>query len=100
VWLLEEIDEKTTRPIVRVRSDYNPGLLSTLSPKIPNELGSFVMQPKTLRVLKQPAERDEAVDGQPCELYTYAGDNHNISANFGIAMQRTLAFFDKYVKDQ
>jgi hypothetical protein len=56
VWLLEEIDEKTTRLIVRVRGDYNPGLLSTLSVGIPNELGSLVMQPKTLRVLKQRAE--------------------------------------------
>jgi hypothetical protein len=56
VWILEEIDEKTTRLIVRVRSDYNPGLLSTLSVGIPNELGSLVMQPKTLQVLKQRAE--------------------------------------------
>ena len=56
VWFLEEIDEKTMRLIVRVRSDYRPGLLSTLSMGIPNELGSLVMQPKTLRVLKQRAE--------------------------------------------
>ena len=56
VWFLEEIDEKATRLIVRVRSDYNRGLLSTLSGGIPNELGSLVMQPKTLRVLKQRAE--------------------------------------------
>ena len=34
------------------------------------------------------------------ELYTYPGDNHNINANFGVAMQRTVAFFDKYVKGQ
>jgi len=57
VWFLEEMDEKKTRLIVRVRSDTNPGLLSTLSAGIPNELGSLVMQPKTLRVLKQRAER-------------------------------------------
>jgi hypothetical protein len=56
VWVLEEIDGRTTRLIVRVRSDTNPGLLSTLSMGIPNELGSLVMQPKTLRVLKQRAE--------------------------------------------
>ena len=56
VWYLEEIDEKTTRLIVRVRSDYSPGLLSTLTTTIPNELGNLVMQPKTLRVLKQRAE--------------------------------------------
>jgi dipeptidyl aminopeptidase/acylaminoacyl peptidase len=38
--------------------------------------------------------------GKPAELYTYPGDNHDIAANFGIAMQRTVAFFDKYVKGQ
>jgi hypothetical protein len=56
VWVLEEIDDRTTRLIVRVRTDTNPGLLSTLSAGIPNELGSLVMQSKTLRTLKQRAE--------------------------------------------
>jgi dipeptidyl aminopeptidase/acylaminoacyl peptidase len=32
------------------------------------------------------------------ELYVYEGDNHNISNNFGIAMQRSIQFFDTYVK--
>jgi dipeptidyl aminopeptidase/acylaminoacyl peptidase len=32
------------------------------------------------------------------ELYIYEGDNHNISNNFGIAMQRSIQFFDTYVK--
>jgi dipeptidyl aminopeptidase/acylaminoacyl peptidase len=45
-------------------------------------------------------EACQAVDKQSCELYTYPGDNHNISANFGVAMQRTVAFFDEYVKGQ
>ena len=36
--------------------------------------------------------------GKPVELYTYPGDNHNINGNFVVAMQRTIAFFDKYVK--
>jgi len=56
VWFLEEIDEDTTRLIVRVRSDHDPGLLSTLSTAISNILGRVVMQPKTLKVLKQRAE--------------------------------------------
>ena len=56
-WVLEQIDERTTRLIVRVRTDFSPGVLSALSAGIPNELGSLVMQPKTLRVLKQRAER-------------------------------------------
>jgi dipeptidyl aminopeptidase/acylaminoacyl peptidase len=36
--------------------------------------------------------------GQPAELYIYQGDDHNISANFATAMERSVAFFDEYVK--
>jgi dipeptidyl aminopeptidase/acylaminoacyl peptidase len=36
--------------------------------------------------------------GQVAELYIYEGDNHNISANFGTAAQRSVAFFDEHVK--
>jgi len=35
---------------------------------------------------------------QPVELYKYEGDNHNISGNFILAMQRSVEFFDKYLK--
>lgn len=34
----------------------------------------------------------------PAELYLYEGDNHNISANFGLAMRRSIEFFDRHVK--
>ncbi|MCE1254759.1 MAG: alpha/beta fold hydrolase [Anaerolineae bacterium] len=33
------------------------------------------------------------------QYYVYPDDNHNINANFGTAMQRTLDFFDQYVKN-
>ncbi|CAN5800630.1 hypothetical protein BH10CHL1_BH10CHL1_36770 [soil metagenome] len=36
--------------------------------------------------------------GKTVELYTYAGDNHNISANFNVAMAHSLEFFDQYLK--
>jgi fermentation-respiration switch protein FrsA (DUF1100 family) len=36
--------------------------------------------------------------GKPVELFTYEGDNHNISLNFGTAMARSIQFFDTYVK--
>lgn len=36
--------------------------------------------------------------GKETELFTYPGDDHNISANFGTAMQRSVEFFDKYLK--
>jgi fermentation-respiration switch protein FrsA (DUF1100 family) len=36
--------------------------------------------------------------GRPAELFVYEGDNHNISANFGQAMARSIQFFNLYVK--
>ncbi len=36
--------------------------------------------------------------GMPISLYTYPGDNHNISANFNTAMARSVAFFDRWLK--
>ena len=45
------------------------------------------------RLYAQLSEIDERT-----ELYIYEGDNHNISNNFGMAMQRSIQFFDKYVK--
>lgn len=42
---------------------------------------------------------DEMVQAnQGVELYLYDGDNHNISNNFSVAMQRTIEFFDRYLK--
>lgn len=36
--------------------------------------------------------------GQTADLYTYEGDNHNISGNFATAMTRTIEFFDAVLK--
>lgn len=36
---------------------------------------------------------------QAAELYLYEGDNHNISNSFSLAMQRTIVFFDTYLKE-
>jgi len=43
---------------------------------------------------------DEALrnSGKPVELYTYEGDNHNLSNNLDMALQRSVDFFDKYLK--
>ncbi len=37
-------------------------------------------------------------EGKEVELYIYDGDDHNLSGNFSIAMQRSIEFFDKYLK--
>ena len=33
------------------------------------------------------------------EFYSYEGDNHNLSNNLGVALQRSVDFFDKYLKN-
>jgi dipeptidyl aminopeptidase/acylaminoacyl peptidase len=44
------------------------------------------------------AKRIEAVGGT-VEYYEYPGDNHNISKNLKTALQRSVEFFDRYVKN-
>jgi len=36
--------------------------------------------------------------GKAVEFYTYEGADHNIAGGFSLAMQRTIAFFDAYLK--
>lgn len=36
--------------------------------------------------------------GKPVKLYAYEGDDHNLSNNLNIALQRSVDFFDKYLK--
>lgn len=38
--------------------------------------------------------------GQAVEFYAYEGDNHNLSGYFTTAMDRTIEFFDRYLKPQ
>jgi dipeptidyl aminopeptidase/acylaminoacyl peptidase len=39
-----------------------------------------------------------AAAGKTSELFTYPGDDHNISNNFSTAMRRSVEFFDRYLK--
>jgi dipeptidyl aminopeptidase/acylaminoacyl peptidase len=38
--------------------------------------------------------------GKVVEFYGYEGDNHNLSNQFGMAMARSIQFFDTYLKGQ
>jgi dipeptidyl aminopeptidase/acylaminoacyl peptidase len=42
--------------------------------------------------------RQVKASGGVVEFYTYEGDNHNIANNFSLAMYRSLAYFDRYLK--
>lgn len=45
------------------------------------------------------ADQMSAVN-QPYELFLYEGDDHDISSNFDIAMDRTVTFFDQHLKGE
>ena len=55
VWVLEPIDETTTRLIVRFRQKWEPGMMG-VAIWIGDELGSLIMQPRTLKGIKMRAE--------------------------------------------
>jgi fermentation-respiration switch protein FrsA (DUF1100 family) len=40
-----------------------------------------------------------AAVGGAADLFTYEGDNHNLSGQFNAAMRRSIEFFDRYVKN-
>ena len=44
---------------------------------------------------------DEALknSNKPVELFTYEGDNHNLSNNLSTALQRSVDFFDDILKE-
>jgi uncharacterized protein len=46
----------------------------------------------------QTLAKDLQDAGKPVELYTYPGSDHNISQGFALAMSRSVAFFDRYLK--
>ena len=56
VWVLEPIDAESTRLIVRFRQTWPSGSSNGLFFWIGDELGSLVMQPKTLSGIKERAE--------------------------------------------
>lgn len=46
----------------------------------------------------QKLEQQLKAVGKPAQLFTYEGDDHNISRNLRTALNRSVAFFDKHVK--
>jgi dipeptidyl aminopeptidase/acylaminoacyl peptidase len=46
----------------------------------------------------QTLSADLQAAGKSVQLYTYPGDDHNISAHFSVAITRSVAYFDHYLK--
>jgi len=85
--------------------EQNPGFWASISPNSfladisgPLELHHSITDESVPVAASQTLHAEMLAAGKPVDLYTYPGDNHNISRNFATAMQRTVAFFDKFVK--
>ncbi|OGK25352.1 peptidase [Candidatus Roizmanbacteria bacterium RIFCSPHIGHO2_02_FULL_38_11] len=48
----------------------------------------------------QTLEKQMQEAGKTVEFYTYPGDDHNISSYFNSAMQRSVEFFNRYLKEK
>lgn len=66
--------------------------------------GSSAYTIDALNALSSPVEFSQKLaeemkfSGKEMELFTYDGDDHNLSTGFNTAMQRSVEFFDKHLK--
>ena len=85
--------------------DENPQFWAAISPNsYLNDLSGPIQLHHGTADHSVPVEFSEILNaeiqevGNLVEFYTYEDDNHNISNNFSTAMQRSIQFFDIYVK--
>ncbi|OGD97466.1 peptidase [Candidatus Curtissbacteria bacterium RIFCSPLOWO2_01_FULL_38_11b] len=86
--------------------DQNPAFWASISATSyldnisgPVQLHHGTADPSVPVAFSQRLEDQLKAVGKEVELYTYEGDDHNLSKNFSTAVQRSVEFFDKYLKD-
>ena len=85
--------------------DENPSFWAAISPNSyvneisgPVQLHHGTADSDVPVVLSDILFADLEAAGVTTEYYLYEGDNHNISNNLGLALGRSVAFFDHHVK--
>jgi dipeptidyl aminopeptidase/acylaminoacyl peptidase len=85
--------------------EQNPGFWDSISPMAyladitaPIQLHQGTADTEVPLQFSQTLANDLQAAGKPVELYTYAGADHNISQGFTLAMARSVAYFDRYLK--
>jgi dipeptidyl aminopeptidase/acylaminoacyl peptidase len=85
--------------------EQNPGFWDSISPMAyladitaPIQLHHGTADTEVPLQFSQTLANDLQAAGKPVEFYTYAGADHNISQGFTVAMARSVAYFDRYLK--
>ncbi|HEX9118330.1 MAG TPA: alpha/beta fold hydrolase [Anaerolineae bacterium] len=85
--------------------DQNPAFWASISPNSylkylsgPLQLQASLTDEEVPILFSQTLYQELKDAGKPSELDTYPNDNHNMTASFNVAMARTIAWFDRYVK--
>ncbi len=83
----------------------NPGFWQSISPisyvkdiTAPVQLQHGTGDEEVPLLFSQKLDQALKNSGKTVEFYTYEGDNHNLSNNLDTALQRSVEFFDKYLK--
>ena len=83
----------------------NPQFWNSISPNSylkylagPLQLHASKTDPEVPWSFSQELYQQTLAAGQSAEFFSYQNDDHNLSKNFSVAMQRSIAFFDQYVK--
>ena len=86
--------------------DTNPQFWNSISPNTyvgdisaPIQLHHDTADAEVPLAFSQTLDSELVTAGKNVELYTYPGNDHNLSLSFALAMQRSIAFFNRYVKN-
>jgi len=85
--------------------EQNPAFWDSISPMAylgditaPIQLDQGTADTEVPLQFSQTLASDLRAANKPVELYTYAGSDHNIAQGFSLAMARSVAFFNRYLK--
>ena len=85
--------------------DANPQFWNSISPNTyvgdisaPIQLHHDTADAEVPLAFSQTLDRELMAAGKSVDFYTYPGNDHNLSLSFSLAMQRSIAFFNRYVK--
>jgi len=87
--------------------EQNPAFWDSISPNSyvrdlsgPLQLHHGTADPEVPFAFSQTLDDEVRAAGKPVEFFSYPNDDHNLSKHLGQALERSVAFFDRYVKER